>query len=169
MPPRSDSDSPRASATTPSTSKPPRLTAAQVGGEVSRIAKTVEWSLAVPGRHYSGLAYDELLDVLEAQGRDFRRDTSALRRAALAETQMRLAKLGRAPTWAEFREAYALAVLGFVVKRFEGKVRDVPLRRLTIPYAKAKKAAGYGDRPIGVRTGALSLRVAEFGDVKVRR
>lgn len=149
--------------------KPQGLTEAQVGREVKAIARDVEWSLGVPGRHYSGLSYDALLDVLESQGRPFREDTSALRRAALADVQIRFASLGRAPTWAEFRDAYAEAVLAFVVKRFEAKVRDVHLRRLTNDYARAKAAAGYGGRPIGTRTGALSSRVADYGRVKVTR
>lgn len=128
------------------------------------------WSLFVPGRHpTSSLSYDELLDVLEAQGRDFRAETSALKRYVLAEMQTRFEELGRIPTVAEFNETMGIAVLAWIIKRFEAKVRDVPMRRLTIDYARAKKRAGYGDRPIGVRTGSLALRVAEYGQVRVRK
>ena len=128
------------------------------------------WSLFVPGDHPgSSLTYDELLDILEAQGRDFRADSTALRRFALAELQTRFEKLGRMPTAAEFNEAMGLAVLSWITKRFEGKVRDFPRKGLTIAYARAKKARGYGDRPIGVATGALALRVVEFGQVRVRK
>lgn len=145
------------------------LTEAQVGREVKAIARAVEWSLGVPGRHYSGLSYDALLDVLEKQEREFRKDTSALRRSVLADVQIHFADLGRAPTWTEFRAAYAEAVLAFVVKRFEAKVRDVPMHRLTVRYAEAKAKAGYGGNPIGTRTGALAARVADFGRVSVTR
>lgn len=128
------------------------------------------WSLFVPGAHpSSGLTYDELLDVLEEQGRDFRADTTALRRSVLAEVQTRFEELGRIPTVAEFNEAMGLAVLAWVTKRFEGKVRDFPRRALSIAYARAKKRAGYGDRPIGVRTGSLVMRVVEYGQVRVRK
>lgn len=128
------------------------------------------WSLFVPGQHPgSALSYDELLDVLEEQGRDFRADSTALDRFVLAELQIRFEELGRIPTVAEFNEAMGLAVLSWITKRFEGKVRDFPRRRLTLRYARDKKRAGYGDRPIGVRTGALALRVVEFGQVRVRK
>lgn len=128
------------------------------------------WALMVPGNHPgSSLTYDELLDVLEEQGRDFRADSTALDRFVLAELQTRFEQLGRIPTVAEFNEAMGIAVLTWITKRFEGKVRDFPRRRLTLEYARAKKRAGYGDRPIGVRTGALAIRVAEFGQVKVRK
>lgn len=157
-------------AASPSTpSRRGALSDAQVDREVSRMAREVEWSLGVPGRHYSGLSYDELLDVLEAQGRDFRGDTSALRRAVLADVQIRLAGIGRAPTWAEFRALYAEAVLAWVVKRFDAKVRDVPVRRLTVAYAKRKAADGYGGNPIGTRTGSLAARVEDYGRVTVTR
>lgn len=128
------------------------------------------WSIRVPGVHpSSGLTYDDLLDILEAQGRDFRAETTALDRFVLSELQLRFEELRRIPTVREFNEAMGLAVLSWIVKRFEGKVRDVKLRRLSLDYARAKRRAGYGDRPIGVRTGSLALRVAEFGQVKVRK
>lgn len=128
------------------------------------------WTLEVPGVHPgSGLEYDELLDILEEHDRDFRADTPALNRFVLAELQLRFEELGRTPTVREFNEAMGLAVLAWIVKRFAGTVRDVKLRRLTIPYAKRKRRMGYGDRPIGTATGSLAHRVAEFGRVNVRK
>ena len=62
---RSDTSPADGTASTPSRTGPKPLTEAQVGREVSAIARSVEWSLGVPGRHYSGLSYDALLDVLE--------------------------------------------------------------------------------------------------------
>lgn len=166
---RSETAAALGAATTPARARPQGLTEAQVGREVKALAREVEWSLGVPGRHYSGLSYDALLDVLEGQQREFRRDTTALRRSALADVQIRFAGLGRVPTWAEFREAYAEAVLAFVVRRFDATVRDVPMHRLTVRYAEAKAAAGYGGNPIGTRTGSLAARVADYGRVKVTR
>lgn len=145
------------------------LTESQIAGIVARLGREVEWSLEVPGRHYSGLTYEALLDILAEQGRPFREDSRTLRKTAIAETSLRLASLRREPTWNEFRDAFALSVLGFIVRRFEAKVRDVRIRALTQDYAKAKARAGYGDRPIGTRTGALSLRVAEYGHVTITK
>ena len=127
------------------------------------------WALHVPGQHLSGPSYDELLDYLAAGGRDFRAESSALNRFVLAEVQMRFEELGRIPTVKEFNEAMGLAVLGWIVRRFKGKVRDFPRRALTLAYARDKKRAGYGDRPVGVRTGNLALRIAEYGQVRVRK
>ncbi len=127
------------------------------------------WALHVPGQHLSGPSYDDLLDYLAAGGRDFRAESSALDRFVLAELQLKFEALGRIPTVAEFNEAMGLAVLAWIVRRFEGKVRDFPRRALTIDYARAKRRAGYGDRPVGVRTGNLALRIAEYGHVRVRK
>lgn len=142
-------------------------------GEITRWVRervrVSTWRLFVPGQHSSGPSYDDLLGYLEAGGRDFRAESSALNRFVLAEMQSTFEALGRIPTVAEFNEAMGLAVLSWIVKRFEGKVRDFPRRRLSLEYARAKKRAGYGDRPVGVRTGNLALRVAEFGQVRVRK
>lgn len=130
----------------------------------------VSWRLVVPGMHPgSSLTYDELLDVLESQGRDFRARTSAMDRYVLAEVQARFEATTHIPLMREIDEVVGLAVLSWIVKRFEAKVRDERLRRLTLDYARRKKRDGYGDRPIGVRTGALALRVAEFGRAIVRK
>lgn len=143
-------------------------------GAITRAVKArvrgVSWRLAVGGTHPgSDISYDELLDVLASQGRDFRAETSAMDRAVLAEVQTTFETLGRLPLMREIDEAIGHAVLAWIVKRFEGKVRDEPLRRLTLAYARRKKRDGYGGRPIGTRTGALALRVAEFGRVIVRK
>lgn len=152
--------------------RPDRITAAAVTRWVRERARATTWSLAVPGYHPgSDLTYDELLDVLEEQGRDFRADTTALRRSVLADVQLRLADLGRMPLAREFNDAFAAAVLAFIAKRFGvgGFVRDIKPRRLTLAYAKRKAADGYGANPIGVRTGALANRLADFGIVRVRK
>lgn len=142
-------------------------------GEITRWIRArfnaSSWALHVPGQHLSGPSYDELLDYLAAGGRDFRAESSALNRFVLSELQLRFEEIGRIPTIKEFNEAMGLAVLGWIVRRFEGKVRDFPRRALTLAYARDKKRAGYGARPIGVRTGNLALRIAEFGEVRVRK
>lgn len=127
------------------------------------------WSLHVPGEHPSGPSYDDLIGYLKESGRDFLAESTALDRFVLAELQLRFESIGRMPTVAEFNEAMGLAVLTWVTRRFEGKVRDFPRRGLTLAYARRKKALGYGDRPIGVATGALSLRLVEYGVVRVRK
>jgi DNA-binding transcriptional ArsR family regulator len=143
-------------------------TAGEINRRVSEIARAVDLSLRVPGVHSSGLEYDHLLAILAAGGRDFAADTSALRRHVIATVQLELESSQRMPAVATIHAAIARATLEWIVKRFAGKVRDEPLRRLTLDYARAKRAAGYGGRPIGVRTANLALRVAEFGEVKVK-
>ena len=143
-------------------------TAGEINRRVSQIARAVDLSLSVPGVHSSGLEYDHLLAILAAGGRDFAADTSALRRHVIATVQIELEFSERMPTIAAIHAAIARATLEWIVKRFAGKVRDEHLRLLTIRYARAKRAAGYGDRPIGVRTANLALRVAEYGEVKVK-
>jgi len=163
-----DGRTPSLPSTKPNTVRPADLGA--ITRWVRERFRASTWSMQVPGVHpSSGLTYDDLLDILEAQGRDFRAESSALNRFVLAELQLRFTELGRMPLVKEFNEAMGLAVLAWIVKRFEGKVRDVKMRRLTLDYARRKKALGYGNRPIGVATGSLALRVAEFGQVNVRK
>lgn len=144
-----------------------RATPAEIVRAVRGVVRTVTLALEVPGVHYSGLEYDHLLEILASQGRDFDADTETMRSAILAEVSLELENLGRMPTAKAIREAVARAALAWILKRMTGKVRDVRIRRLTMNYARAKRAAGYGGRPIGIRTGSLALRVAEFGRVKV--
>jgi hypothetical protein len=163
-----DARAPTLPATKPGTIRPTQRR--EITAWVRARLSVSTWKLFVPGYHpTSGLTYDALLDILKDQGRDFRAETTAMRRSVLAELQLRFEELGRIPTVKEFNESLGLAVLRWMVLRFEGKVRDVKLQRLTLAYAHAKKAAGYGNRPIGVATGSLALRVAEFGEVRVRK
>lgn len=152
---------------------PPRLTqrfvtAGEINRRVSQIARSVDLSLTVPGVHSSGLEYDELLAILAAGGRDFAADTTTLRRHIVASVQIELESSERMPAIVTIHQAIARATLEWIMKRFSNVVRDEPIRRLTLKYARAKAAAGYGGRSIGVRTGNLALRVAEFGEVKVK-
>lgn len=140
-------------------------------GEITRaitgIGRGFTVALEVPGRHYSGLSYDELIEILADQGRDFAATTTAMRRAVLAEVTLRFEASRRVPTDREIRDALADAALSWIVRRFAGKVRDEHLRLLTIPYAKRKARDGYGGEPIGTRTGALAARVADYGRVTI--
>ena len=47
-------------------------------------------------------------------------------------------------------------------------MRDFPRRALTLAYARDKKR-GVRRPPVGVRTGNLALRIAEYGEVRVRK
>lgn len=136
---------------------------------IREATRGLELSLHVPGRHYSGLSYDELLEILADNGRDFAAPTSAMRRHIAAEVSLRFDGARRVPYATELRRAMADAALGWIVRRFAARVRDERLRALTIPYAKAKAKAGYGDRPIGTRTGALAARVEDVGRVTFPR
>jgi hypothetical protein len=140
-------------------------TRGEVVRSIAAIGRGFRVALEVPGRHYSGLTYDELLAILADQGRDFAATTTAMRRAVLAEVTARFENTRRAPTDAAIRDALAEAALAWIVRRFAGKVRDEHLRALTIPYARRKAKDGYGGEPIGTRTGALAARVADYGRV----
>ena len=132
---------------------------------INSIGRGFTVALAVPGKHYSGLSYDELLDILEAQGRDFRATTPTMRKAVLAAVTARLENARAMPTEREIRDALADEALAWIAKRFAGKVRDERLRALTLPYARRKAKDGYGGEPIGTRTGALASRVEDYGRV----
>lgn len=140
-------------------------TRGEIVRSIASVGRGFRVALEVPGRHYSGLTYDELLEILADQGRDFAATTTAMRRAVLAEVTARYEGARRAPTDAEIRGALAEAALAWIVRRFAGRVRDEHLRALTIPYARRKAKDGYGGNPIGTRTGALAARVADYGRV----
>lgn len=141
-------------------------------GEITRAIRDavrgVEVALQVPGVHYSGLTYDHLLAILADQGRDFDATTPAMRKHMAAEVTIQFENAVTPPTARELKAALAEAALGWIVRRFAGRVRDEHLTALTIPYARAKRKAGYGRNPIGVRTGALAARVESFGKVKLK-
>lgn len=125
--------------------------------------------LDVPGKHYGGLTNNELLAILADQDRDFARATTAMRAHVRATVALRFEGATRLPSTREVEAVMDDAVVEWIVKRFDGKVRDQHLRLLTIPYARAKAKAGYGGSPIGFRTGSLAAAVADHGRVTIVR
>ena len=130
----------------------------------ARAAEPLE--LTVRGTHPSGLSNQALVDILDAQGREFLRDSPSLR------DHVRRACLGRwdgsvVPLRIELEEEERLATLEVVAARFAGTLRDVRIRVLSAASAAAKARAGYGGRPVGVREG--DLRDAMPRNLRVRR
>ena len=78
-------------------------TRGEIVRSIASVGRGFRVALEVPGRHYSGLTYDELLEILADQGRDFAATTTAMRRAVLAEVTARYEGARRAPTDAEIR------------------------------------------------------------------
>lgn len=153
-------------------SLPPRSTERlPTRGEITRAitaaVRGAEMELDVPGRHYSGLTYNELLAILAAQGRDFGYVNKTMRHAVLADLLARYEDSRRMPTQRDLRTAISAAAVAWVVKRLEWVVRDVRIRGLTDRYRERKAKDGFGDNPIGVRTGALRDRVESAGRMRV--
>jgi hypothetical protein len=112
------------------------------------------WEIEVPGTHYSGLSNTELLEVRAAEGRGFNAHTVQLDQHVTKELTRRWAGFdARVVTVDELREDAADAVRIYVATRILHGGVDVPVPALTPRYAAAKRKAGYGGRPIGVRRG----------------
>ena len=133
-------------------------------GEIERLirlySQSLQYTVEVPGTHYSGLTNQQLFDILARQDRDFAKNNRALRTYVATEIRLHLEGTRRLPTNEDLDALAARAVLARVMSRLHGKVRDITVLRLTEAYARAKYKAGFRT-PIGVRTGALYYAVAE--------
>ena len=133
-------------------------------GEIERLirlySQSLDYTVEIPGTHYSGLTNQQLFDILASQDRDFAKNNRALRTYVAAELRLHLEGTKRLPTNEELDALAARAVLARVMSRLHGKVRDITVRRLTEAYARAKYKAGFRT-PIGVRTGVLYYAVAQ--------
>ena len=134
-------------------------------GEIDTVIRlfasnALDYTVDIPGTHYSGLTNQALFDILAGQDRDFAANTRTLRKFVAAELRNVLEGARRLPTPAELDMLAAPMILVWVLKRMDGKVRDERLRPLTERYAQAKFKAGY-HTPIGTRTGALRGAVAQ--------
>lgn len=134
-------------------------------GEIDAVIRllassAMEYEVAIPGTHYSGLTNQRLFEILAAQGRDFADNTRTLRKYVAAEMRVALDGATRLPTPDELDRLAAGFVLEWILKRMDARVRDIHVRALTQRYAKAKYRAGY-HTPIGTRTGALRDAVAD--------
>jgi len=133
-------------------------------GEIERLirlySQSLDYTVEVPGTHYSGLTNQQLFDILAKQDRDFAKNNRALRTYVATELRLHLEDTRQLPTNEDLDALAARAVLARVMSRLHGKVRDITVRRLTEAYARAKYKAGF-KTPIGVRTGALYYAVSQ--------
>ncbi len=132
---------------------------------LKQFAKALEFEIKVPGAHYSGLGNEELLDILAAQGRDFRADTRQLRVHVELALREAFEDEGAVPLRLEVEQEAKVAILEWVAARMDGRIRDERITALTPDYAKRKRATHPG-RPVGKRTGALFDALTEKGRVK---
>ena len=126
-----------------------------------RYARLFQWALAIPGMHYSGLTNQALLEVRQREGRDFAADTNALRAYVFDELALVFEGDTDEPSPEDLRRETAAAVRRWILKRVDYEVRDTPIPTLTLAYARRKARAGYGGRPVGVRTGMWRAAVAQ--------
>jgi hypothetical protein len=133
-------------------------------GEIERLirlySQSLDYTVEVPGTHYSGLTNQQLFDILASQDRDFAKNNRALRTYVATELRLHLEDTRQLPTNEDLDALAARAVLARVMSRLHGKVRDITVRRLTEAYARSKFKAGF-KTPIGVRTGALYYAVSQ--------
>lgn len=130
-------------------------------------ARNLTYSLHVPGSHPGGIAYDDLLDVLASQGRDFTADSTKLRdyveRGLLAE----FAGDTTPPSASERRQIAAALVLRWILNRLESQLRDVPIKSNDATYRAWKRKHARYSAP-GMRSGALRDAIKRHGEVTVR-
>lgn len=125
------------------------------------------FTVVVPGDHYSELTYDELIDVLASQGRDFLAVTVQMLQYVRAQLTRLFAGSKTLPTLAQLRRAAAPAILDHIEERFSKRGNaDVLMTPLTRPYAAWKARTGRGNQPIGVLTGALRAAFSRKARVK---
>lgn len=127
-------------------------------GDIERLivghTRGLDYTLDVPGTHYSGLTYNHLLAILADQGKDFAANTATLRRHVATTCRLAFEGATRLPTARELDRTIAAAVIDWIEARFEYRVRDERIRLNTNAYQRAKRKAGFLG-PVGIRTGAL--------------
>lgn len=118
--------------------------------DVSKYVRDLKFELLVPGQHYSGVSNQDLLNILEWQGRPFAEDTPELRDYA---SKKLLAYFSDKP-WDDDSagEVAQDAIKDWIIARLEKQGQDVTLKPLTSYYAAYKRAAGFDPR-IGVKKG----------------
>lgn len=113
------------------------------------------FEIRVPGSHDGGISNQDLFAVLAAQGRDFLDVNRAMMAHCLRVLDEALLAAGDIPTKSDIRERLSDAAVEWALKRMRGEIRDVRVKALTYEYALRKRKDGYGDNPVGVRTGQL--------------
>ncbi len=114
-------------------------------------SRSFHFALQIPGTHYSGLSNQQLLEVMESNGRPFAQDTPELR----DHVRDRIADAFGTQEWDRPRalSVAARAVRDWIVKRIEEQGVDVELKPLNADYRAAKTSDGFDGR-IGIKTRA---------------
>lgn len=120
----------------------------------SEFARALDFRLEVAGSH-KAITHQELLGVLESQGRPFAITTERLKTQVFKDLQRSLGNSNSLVTTIQMQTIAQKTITEWVTGRFDSKIKDISLRPLTPSYATAKKRAGFGNKPIGIRTGQL--------------
>lgn len=131
------------------------------------MVKEFDFELHIPGRHYSGGTNDEVLEWRQAEGRDFAKDTAALRSKVMTAVLLEFEGATAVPRSQSVRKVIADTILDHIVKRVESGGADLSLPPLSAEYRRTKQKAGFGDRPVGVRTARWLMALERKGRVTV--
>jgi hypothetical protein len=125
-----------------------------------------EFHVEVPGSTEGGFPYDELLDVLEEAGRDFRADSRRLRDFVKIELLREFEDYPKRVTSTQLSQFADPIIIEWICKRFDLGGVDVRLTRLSPEYARRKRREGWDSR-IGIRTGGLRGTIESDGHAVV--
>lgn len=135
--------------------------------DLKSFARRLEYTLRIPGRHPSGLPYDDLFEILQKQGRDFAADSDRLRGHIARVLQEQFGESRRPPGVAQARQFAEEAILEWILNRLERGLRDVPIKPNDPKYRRWKqKYAAYSR--VGMKTGALRDRIRDNARVKIK-
>lgn len=138
----------------------------QVAAALSRFARDFGFALRVPGAHPSGPTYDQLIEWLAAQGRDFTADSPRLREHVRMALLAQFGDDRRVPGRAQLQQIIAAAVAEWVLLRLEMGQRDVPIKANAPAYRRWKLRHRPFSRP-GMATGALRDALRDRARVRV--
>lgn len=130
-------------------------------------ARKLTYSLHVPGSHPDGISYDDLLDVLASQGRDFTADSTKLRDYVERGLLEEFAGDTTPPSASERKQIAAALVLRWILNRLESQLRDVPIKSNHAAYRAWKRKHARYSAP-GMKSGALRDAIKRHGEVTVR-
>lgn len=131
-------------------------------------ARDFAWTLHVPGGYASGASFDDVIGYLAAGGRPFGlEDTKALHDHVRRGLIARFEGTSRMPSLAQLAAATEPLVIEWVLKRFDGLVKDTRRTPRLHATVAAYRRAGLSDKPLGQRTGTLRDRIASDGQVAV--
>lgn len=143
-----------------------REDAADVERVLKRFARTLEYTFRVAGRHPSGPSFEDLLEYLADQDRDFTHDSPKLRAFVLRKLVEDFGDARKVPSVASLRVTASAAIAEWVTLRIE-MGRDADLRPLSAAYRAFKRRAGLYAR-VGMATGSLRNAVRDRGRAVIR-